>query len=112
MEEDKKTENIEQSKKVKATKILNTSLKTASNIVYVLLGIIVIILIYNIIQLSILNKPYMDIFGYTFFQVKTGSMSGTIEIGDIILVKLTKEVQENDIVTYKQDQILISSLHN
>lgn len=91
----------------KQSKIKNI-IKILTNIVYFLLAIIVIILIYNIIQVGILNKPYMDIFGYSFFQVKTGSMSGTIEIGDIIIVKLTKEVSEDDIITYEKEQILIT----
>jgi len=111
MEENKKIEkNISTTEKKKLTigNIINVITKMALNLIYVLLAIIVMILIYNIIQVSILNKPYMNIFGYSFFQVKTGSMSGTMEIGDIIVVKLTKDVKENDIVTYQQDNILIT----
>lgn len=87
---------------------LNLISKILLNLIYAILGIIVIVLIYNIIQVSILNKPYMNIFGYSFFQVKTGSMSGTIEVGDIIVVKLTKEVEKNDIITYQKEQVLIT----
>lgn len=88
--------------------ILNKIVKTILNIVYVVLAIIVIILIYNLIQITMLGKPYMNLFGYTLFQVETGSMSGTIEIGDIIIVKLTKDVEQNDIITYEQDEMLIT----
>lgn len=90
------------------SKIINIAIKSVLNIIYVILGIIAIILIYNIIQISIFNKPYMNIFGYSFFQVKTGSMSGTMEIGDIIAVKLTKDVKKDDIITYEKEQILIT----
>ncbi len=93
---------------IKITNILNLTVKTILNIIYAILAIIVILLVYNIIQVSILNKPYMNIFGYSFFQVKTGSMSGTIETGDIIVVKLTKEVQPNDIITYQKDKMLVT----
>lgn len=92
----------------KISKAINITLKTILNTIYVILGIIVIILIYNIIQISILNKPYMNIFGYSFFQVKTGSMSGTMEIGDIIIVKLTTDVEKGDIITYEKEQTLIT----
>ena len=92
----------------KTTKLITIIIKIILNFVYAILGTIVIILIYNIIQVSILNKPYMNIFGHSFFQVKTGSMSGTMEIGDIIIVKLTKEVNKNDIITYEQDKMLIT----
>lgn len=90
------------------SQIINIAIKAVLNIIYVILGIIAIILIYNIIQISIFNKPYMNIFGYSFFQVKTGSMSGTLEIGDIIAVKLTKDVKKDDIITYEKEQILIT----
>ena len=103
MEENESKEKIMQSaenKSYKVEKVINLIVKTILNSILFLLGIIAIILIYNIIQISILNKPYMNIFGYTVFQVKTGSMSGTMEIGDIIVVKLTKEVKQNDIITF------------
>jgi len=92
----------------KTGKGINIILKTILNFVYIILAVIVIILIYNIIQLSILNKPYMNLFGYSFFEVKTGSMSGTMEIGDIIIVKITNDVKKDDIVTYEEEQSLIT----
>ena len=54
-------------------------------------------------QNSIFNNSYANIFGYTFFEVATGSMSNTIEIGDVVIVKITKEVQENEIIVYSED---------
>ena len=108
MEENEKLKNTTVKEQNKIIQILNLATKTVLNIIYIILAIVVIILIYNIIQVSILNKPYMNIFGYTLFQVKTGSMSGTMEIGDIIIVKLTKDVNKNDIITYEQEQMLIT----
>lgn len=101
---------MEENKNIKnnISKILKKTVKIIANVCYAILSIILIILIYNIIQMSLLNKPYMDIFGYSFFQVRTGSMSGTLEIGDIIIVKLTKDVKENEIITYEKEGILIT----
>ena len=107
MEENKNIEKNSQSVS-KIEKIVGIISKTIMSLIYFILAIIVIVLAYNIIQVGVLGKPYMDIFGYSFFQVKTGSMSGTIEIGDIIVVKLTKDVEENDIITYEKEQILIT----
>lgn len=101
-------ENIKSQKANKIQNIINKIIKIILNLIYTILIIFVIILIYNIVQISILGKPYMEIFGYSFFQVKTGSMSGTIETGDIIIVELTKEVNQNDIITYQKDQMLIT----
>jgi len=101
MEENEKKEN-------KIKNILRITGKIVLNVIYAILAIIIIILIYNIIQMSLLNKPYMDVFGYSFFQVKTGSMSGILEIGDIIIVDLTKDVKENEIITYEKEGNLIT----
>ena len=60
------------------------------NILIVLVTIFIIIGIYYLFQIKILNKGYANLFGYTFFQVATGSMSDTIEIGDVIIVSITK----------------------
>lgn len=104
--EEKKAE--QQKKENKIEKSVNIITKTVMNAIYVILAIVVIILIYNLIQITVFGKPYMNLFGYSIFQVKTGSMSGTIEVGDIVIVKLTKEVEKDDIITYEQEQILIT----
>lgn len=104
--DEKKAE--QQKKENKIEKSVNIITKTVMNVMYVVLAIIVIILIYNLIQITVFGKPYMNLFGYSIFQVKTGSMSGTIEVGDIVIVKLTKEVEKDDIITYEQEQILIT----
>ena len=72
--------------------------------------ILIIIAIYSLVQTKMLEKPYTDILGYTAFEVVTGSMSGTIEIGDVIIVKLLNqdEIHEGNIVVFKQDGNLIT----
>ena len=75
-------------------------LKAIFNIVIVLILFIAILIIYNYFQIVIFNKHYSVFLGYTFFEVSTGSMAGTIEVHDIVLVKLTQDVKENDIITY------------
>ena len=92
----------------KIKKITKVTLETIANVISVILSIFLIILIYNVIQIKLFSKSYMDILGYSIFQVKTGSMSGTLEIGDIIIVKLTKEVNEEEIITYEKEGILIT----
>lgn len=82
--------------------------KVLLNIIITILTIILLILIYGFIQLNILKKDYLNFFGYTYFQTQTGSMSGTIEIDDIVIVKLGNNVKENDIITYKKDGYFIT----
>ena len=52
---------------------------------------------------DILKKDYANVFGYTYFVVSTGSMSGTIEVNDIIFVKIDDDVKINDVITYKNE---------
>lgn len=47
-------------------------------------------------------------FGFTFFEVATGSMADTIQVGDGVLVEITKDVKENDIIVYKEEENFIT----
>ena len=78
------------------------------NIVIAIVFLVVLIVGYNYIQLQILNKDYTNFFGYTVFEVSTGSMAKTLNIYDVILVKITKEVEQGDIITYKYNDELIT----
>lgn len=89
-------------------KTLNKIISIIINILIIIATILIIVGIYYLIQIKILNKGFVNIFGYTFFEVATGSMSNTIEIGDVVIVKLTKEVKENDIIVYKENENYIT----
>lgn len=87
---------------------INKILSIMLNILLVLVSIIIIIGIYYIIQIKILNNDYANLFGYTFFEVATGSMSPTINVGDVVIVKVGQEVTENDIIVYKENESFIT----
>ena len=78
------------------------------NILIILVTIIIMLAIYYFIQIKVCNKPYANIFGYTFFEVATGSMEPTIDVGDVIIVKITNEVNENDIIVCNKDNAFIT----
>ena len=65
------------------------------------LVMLVLLCIYTFVVTDIMKKDYVNVFGYSYFVVATGSMSGTIEVDDIIFVKITKDVKVNDVVTFK-----------
>ena len=50
----------------------------------------------------------MNIFGYSVLSTETGSMAPTIEKGDIVIIKIGDEIRENDIITYKKNNVLIT----
>ncbi|MCF0125985.1 MAG: signal peptidase I [Clostridia bacterium] len=82
--------------------------KIILNIITVIVIIAIIFAVYNFVQLKCFNKKYANFFGYTILEVSTGSMAETINIYDIIVVKLTKDVNVNDIITFEQDDVLIT----
>ena len=92
----------------KAKKVINKISTIILNILLVIVSILIIIGLYYLVQIKILNNSYANIFGYTFFEVATASMSNTIEIGDVVIVKITKEVQENEIIVYSEDNNFIT----
>ena len=69
-------------------------------IAYSILVLLVTLCIYTFVVTDIMKKDYVNVFGYTYFVVSTGSMSGTIEVNDIIFVKITDDVEKNDVVSY------------
>lgn len=79
-------------------------------ILFVILGI-ALIMAYNHIQVNIKGNTYTTMLGYSAFEVSTGSMSGTMEIGDAILVKLIDQnetVNKDEIVVYSQGTALVT----
>ena len=64
---------------------------------------LVALCVYTFIMTDILKKDYANVFGYTYFVVATGSMSGTIEVNDVVIVKLGNEAEVGDIITYKTE---------
>lgn len=79
-------------------------------ILFIILAI-ALIMAYNHVQVNIKGNTYTTMLGYSAFEVATGSMSNTIEIGDVILVKLiepNEPVSENEIVVFTQDTKLVT----
>jgi len=79
-----------------------------TNILLIIVVIAIFFALYGFVQLRVLNKPYINYFGYTFFEVVSGSMSPTINTYDMIIVKIDKEVSVDDIVTFYKDNSFIT----
>lgn len=82
---------------------MSTAKKIVKSIGYLFVGMLVALCIYTFIMTDVLKKDYANVFGYTYFVVATGSMSGTIEVNDVVIVKIGEEANINDIITYQTD---------
>ena len=90
-------------------KILKIVGNIITSLLIIILVLVLIIAIYSFIELDINEKEYCNIFGYSIFQIETGSMSKTLEIEDIIIVKLgNDDINKNDIITFRQDGNLVT----
>ena len=78
------------------------------NITLVIIGIITIILAISFTTMKCKKQNYMNVFGYSVMQVITGSMSNTINVKDIVIVKITKDVKTNDIISYEENNKIIT----
>ena len=83
-------------------------LKIITNIFTILMICLILFIGYYLIQIRIMNKQYANICGYTFFEVVTGSMANTINIGDVIIVKINSNYEENDIIVYEKEKSYIT----
>ena len=87
----------QESQELKSKKILN-------NILKVLGGIIVLLVAYIILKVIIaaLTGTIPTIFGVSLFLVQTPSMEGTIEVGDLVVVKHSSfaKAEVNDIISF------------
>lgn len=81
-------------------KVIRKIVEIISNTLTVLVIIAIFFALYGFFQLKVLNKTYINYFGFTIFEVVSGSMSPTINTYDLVIVKITKDVEENDIITF------------
>lgn len=82
--------------------------KAASNILFVLLSFVIILCLYSFISLNILSNKYVNFLTYTIFSIGSNSMAPEITTNDLILVKLTKDAKEGDVITFYEDDALIT----
>ena len=89
-------------------KILKIFEKIIVNLIIIVLSIIAMFVIWGFVQLNVQKKEYLNIFGYSLFSTETGSMSPTMEKGDIVIIKIGDEIREKDIITYKKENVFIT----
>jgi signal peptidase I len=86
-----------------AKKILDKVFQIIFNILFLLVFLILGFAMYSYIMINVFNKDYVNVFGYTFFEVGSGSMGDEIHISDMIIVKIDSSYDVNDVITYYSD---------
>lgn len=93
-------------------KVIEKIVSIILDILIVIFGFILLMFIYKNIQTKILGNDYTSLFGYSTFEVKTGSMEGnlkdSISAGDWVVVKYTNNIQLGDTITFQKDGSFIT----
>ena len=77
--------------------------KIIINVLCVILFVILAIVIYAKLAVTLNSDIHTNYFGYRIFEVASGSMEPTLQINDILLVKVNeKDINKNDIIAYKE----------
>ncbi len=84
---------------------LKKGVKTVSNLLTVGLLIVLVLVIYGRLTVTFSENSYPNYFGYTFFEVSSGSMEPALSVNDVILVKIGYDnYKKGDIITYVNDK--------
>lgn len=89
-------------------KVLNILGNCLVNLIIVLVAICLIFASYNFIQINVLNKNYTNIFGYSYFEIISGSMEDEISINDYVFVKLTNDVKKEDVISFIDKDVVVT----
>ena len=74
-----------------------------------LLLVILILVVYGKCVLMFTDNKYPNYFGYTLFEVASGSMEPTLYTNDVILVHITKkDLKEKDIIAFNSENAIIT----
>ena len=88
---------------------MKKTIKIILDLAIILIIIAFFLNFYFIIQSKYIQGiPYINYFGYTFFIIDSSSMYDTLEENDLIIVKITDNINLNDIVSFKQDNNIIT----
>ena len=89
-------------------KFINKVFQIFIDFLVFIITILILFSLYNLISIKVLNKPYTNLFGFSVFEIATGSMEPTLNVKDLVIVKITKNISLDDIITYEEDGNLIT----
>lgn len=88
--------------------VLKKIVKIITNTILVILFIILAIIIFVKAKTLLNGNNYFGLFGYSVFEVATGSMEPAISKNDIIITKKSNSYEINDVITFAKDKNYIT----
>lgn len=88
--------------------VLKKIVKIITNTILVILFIILAVIIFVKAKTLLNGNNYFELFGYSVFEVATGSMEPAISKNDIIITKKSSSYEINDVITFAKDKNYIT----
>jgi signal peptidase I len=88
--------------------VLKKIVKIITNTIIVILFVILAIIIFVKAKTLISGNNYFELFGYSVFEIATGSMEPAISKNDIIVTKKSDIYEINDIITFAKEKDYIT----
>lgn len=92
-------------------KVFNLIRKIVWGIIWAIFAVVFFITSWLFVDKFIFKSPVPSFLGYSSLTIETGSMSGTMEIGDMIIIKNTGDYKIGDIVTFMPEGATIPTTH-
>jgi len=84
-------------------------IKWIIKILTIFLVLLLLLVVYGKLSQSFSKDKYPNYFGYTIFEVASGSMKPTLDVDDVVLVKITKKgLKVDDIIAFKSEKAIIT----
>ena len=88
---------------------MKRAIKWIVDVITVILFLILVMILYGKMMIMFSDHKYPNYFGYTVFEVASGSMEPTLYVNDVILVKVTKEnLKKDDVIAYYNGEAIVT----
>lgn len=89
-------------------KAIKTFGRICSTVLTVLLALLLICNLYTIAARFLWDDPNPTVFGYSTAVVISGSMSGTIEVNDMVVIHAEDSYAPGDVITFRSGESLVT----
>lgn len=93
---------------MKNKRFLQAMRRTCSVLLYAVMLVLLLIGLYPILAKHLLGAEHPSLFGYSSAVVISGSMSGSIEVNDIVIIHEKSVYETDDIISFESDGALVT----